>query len=410
MPLVRNHACARSRRPSHVESPQRPDGATCRQISHSELSSPNSSPPPSATGEGSSEDEVMLCTSLHGWLLKKHNSPKLMVRQWSWRYFYMDDDRGVLIYGKGPTRQMRTQIVLSDIRALHMLDEPAHAFQIRVAPSYDFSQLTIAADDREECLMWFNQLNKRVSRWKERGQALIVAEKDAAKHTTVEIGKGLSECFMAQGEGCEEGASEDVLDQPSEEGASQRMATLHASGVAVGRTSTLMEEGRLENQGGAEEERGEHRHAQLLLARVLADFESEHPLELSVRSGEILLLTGEIAPEGWLHVITGSTNGIVPASYVRIAPATGMLGLTDRPPSPGGCEVMPIACGDDESPDSEGGWSEEGTHDAEGCGKQVEGRETESHVAQAVGDGIEADEDFVNENWDSDCEGDVHLH
>lgn len=190
----------------------------------------------------------MLCTSLHGWLLKKHNSPKLVVRQWSWRYFYMDDDRGVLMYGKGPTRQMRTQIVLSDIRALHMLDEPVHAFQIRVAPSYDFSHLTIAADDREECLMWFNQLNKRVSRWKERGQALIAAEKDAAKLTAVEIGQGLSECFMAQEEGCEEGASVDALHQPSEEGASQRMATLHASGVAADRTSALMEEGRLENQ------------------------------------------------------------------------------------------------------------------------------------------------------------------
>lgn len=185
------------------------------------------------------------------------------------------------------------------------------------------------------------------------------------------------------------------------------------------------------SKGGAEEERGEHRHAQLLLAHVLADFESEHPLELSVRSGEILLLTGEIAPEGWLHVITGSTNGIVPASYVRIAPATGMLGLTDRPPSPGGCEVMPIACGDVESPDSEGGWSEVGTHDAEGCEKQVDETalltgekggdwdDWDNNEASAnpsirrpiaVGDGIEADEDFVNENWDSDCEGNVHLH
>jgi len=111
-------------------------------------------------------DEVIAATplsrTLHGWLFKQGRR-----KRWAGRYFNVDDERGTLTYYKNEKMSNRAPSVvlpLQDIRSVRLLEDASHA--PRIVLSCPPIELTLAAEDREDELMWYIQLSKRIILWK----------------------------------------------------------------------------------------------------------------------------------------------------------------------------------------------------------------------------------------------------
>mmetsp|Transcript_15334 Transcript_15334/g.36779 ORF Transcript_15334/g.36779 Transcript_15334/m.36779 type:complete len:605 (-) Transcript_15334:266-2080(-) len=377
--LARKLSFSRTKRASQPPVKAKADDiVTGSEASSSEPPSPDSvkeSPQFQTTARRNMVDEVVLCSKLQGWLRKKHSSSRVVAPKWSSRYFAMDDEAGVLLYSKGLDGKSRARIAMADIHSVRMLDDSPNAFRIVVDPSYCFSQLTLSGDDREESLMWVNQLNKRMQLWKEHGQGGVIPRRQPDPPALV---RGA--------ETKEISAQVVAAPAPSPGTVCKHAHDLRAAGATAARARARFEEDRMERQA-AERARyisasgssegggvplqdpdsasgagvfprgrelrttsGPHRNAPLKLARVVANFTSEHPLELSVNCGDVVLPTGEVAPEGWIHVLTGSSNGIVPTSFVQMVQATSAIaGATHFATTPQAsyaaspCKTSPVA-------------------------------------------------------------------
>ncbi|KAL1530094.1 hypothetical protein AB1Y20_001016 [Prymnesium parvum] len=99
-----------------------------------------------------------------GWLMKRHQKQP---HQWAKRFFVVNDERGTIGYSKGDRgKRLKPSVVLSlqDIKAVKLLRLPdaKNPILINCPPI----SLIVAADDREEARMWVIQLNKRMKVWR----------------------------------------------------------------------------------------------------------------------------------------------------------------------------------------------------------------------------------------------------
>lgn len=120
---------------------------------------------------------------LHGFLDKRKQEEKKVTRylkdqraQWVTRYFVVDDQLGTLRYQKkeysnaGPAADAKVVISLADIVAVAAITGDAvgnypHCFRVS-CPSI---QLTLRAEDREDCILWVRGLEKRMAIWRQAG-------------------------------------------------------------------------------------------------------------------------------------------------------------------------------------------------------------------------------------------------
>lgn len=347
--LVRKLSFSRVKRaPADQCSIQKPCDSTASEASSSEPDSPKFSSENTQIGVS-----VELCSTLHGWLLKKHKSAKMVSPQWSRRYFIFNDNSGFLSYSKGPKMKSRALIALSDIRSVDVVDKSPNVFQLRVSPSCGFTQLVLAAEDREECLMWTQQLGERLRASREQKnstRAPPVVSHDAARPTIgskadAEHVVAIPPCVSVEAPAI----SPTDAKEPPAPNWPQNTHILEDDGSGVLPRCVA----------------ARPKSAVPQLARVLCDFQSEHPLELSVACGEAVLPSGQLAPAGWMHVLTGGSSGLVPASYLELIaastsswmglPTTGVAHPSSRSPrrpqSPHGGDDVEVVdldvCGDD---------------------------------------------------------------
>ena len=111
-------------------------------------------------------DAIPLSANLQGFLKKRHQKQP---HQWARRFFFVNDERGTVAYSKGEKgKRLKPSVVLSlqDISTVKLLtlDDARFPLLICCPPV----SLTIAAEDREEALMWVIQLNKRMRIWREK--------------------------------------------------------------------------------------------------------------------------------------------------------------------------------------------------------------------------------------------------
>ncbi|KAL3919086.1 MAG: hypothetical protein SGPRY_005760 [Prymnesium sp.] len=112
-----------------------------------------------------------LVDNLSGWMSKRHHKKQY---QWARRFFIVNDERGTIGYSKGlKGKRARPSVVLSlqDLKSVQLicLTEAKWPIVVSCPPI----SLTFAAENRAEAYMWVVQLNKRMRMWRARAEARV---------------------------------------------------------------------------------------------------------------------------------------------------------------------------------------------------------------------------------------------
>ena len=323
MPLIRRPSFGRQK-PAAKQPPTPLNVRAAEEHSNSSRDGSGNASPMS-TGSDSLEvaGDVKMCKNLHGWLKKRHTSSGKLGPKWGKRYVLVDETAGTLCYTKSTDAPPRKCLQLADITSVESgaaTGMPPNHFALRCKGAYAFEQLVFAAEDREDAMMWTNQLRLRAAHWASAAPPSRGRGKNVG--ATAEPGK-MPELFTDSGDEDDEDDAMDAESAPPRTTQASRTRRTTSAAAAAAAIASAQAAGRQPSSPGLAL-RPSSFACTLELGRVRADFAAEHEIELGCTAGELLIpMPWMASPPGWSFAARteGGTHGLVPTEYLEILTA-----------------------------------------------------------------------------------------